>query len=58
MVAEEVRDVKMDPAVHEAEVVLRELRELRAACSFFGVGQSGSRHQRYQGIVSKLKEIE
>eukprot|EP00913_Durusdinium_trenchii_P001118 g1026.t1 len=42
-------------------VVLTEatkLRELRAACSFFGVGQSGSRRQCYQRIVSKLKEVE
>ena len=32
------------------------LRELRAACSVLGVGQSGSRKQSFQRIASKLKE--
>ena len=34
------------------------LRQLRAACNFFGVSQSGSRLRRYQRLVSHMKERE
>ena len=34
------------------------LRQLRAACNFFGVSQSGSRLKCYQRLVSHMKEME
>ena len=34
------------------------LRQLRAACNFFGVSQSGSRLRCYQRLVSHMKEME
>eukprot|EP00913_Durusdinium_trenchii_P031885 g29862.t1 len=34
------------------------LRQLRAACNFFGVSQSGSRLRYYQRLVSHMKERE
>ena len=34
------------------------LRQLRAACNFFGVSQSGSRLECYQRLVSHMKEME
>ena len=45
--------------VNEVELTaVSSLRELRAACRFFGVSQSGSRLKCYQRLVSYLKERE
>ena len=45
--------------VNEVELTaVSRLRELRAACRFFGVSQSGSRLKCYQRLVSYLKERE
>ena len=34
------------------------LKELRAACSFYGIRASGSKLKRYQRLVSHIKELE